>query len=165
MKLIILLTLFTYNIHAEPYRVKSFDGTKGIATLEITVPEGWKIAKTETEYGDYLITNNKSVYFLGTYLIGQVNDENKPLTLADFEQNRKNNNAIKTSIDGVDIYMVSRKGKEEKEISSYTFSRFISTGNAFHASMYPYPEFRSKALEDEQKTINKIIAEAVFPIE
>ncbi len=165
MKFIILLTLFTLNTLAEPYRVKSFDGSKGIATLDITVPEGWKISKTETEHGDYLLTKHKSVYFLGTYLLGQVNDENKPLTLADFEQRRKNNNAMKTSINGVDIYMVSRKDKEGKGISSYTFSRFISTGNAFHASIYPYPEFRTEALEDEQKAIIKMIAGAIFPVE
>jgi hypothetical protein len=165
MKTLLLLTLISLNSLAEPYRVKSFDGSKGIATLDITVPEGWKISKTETEHGDYLLTKHKSVYFLGTYLLNQVNDKNKPLSLADFEQRRKNNNAIKTSIDGVDVYMVSRKDKEGKGISSYTFSRFISTGNAFHASVYPYPEFKTKTLEDEQKAIIKMIAEAAFPVE
>ena len=163
MKFIILLALFALNINAEPYRVKSFDGEKGITTLDVTLLEGWKISKTETEHGDYLVSQNKSVYFLGTYLKGQVNDDNKPLALADFEQKRKNNKSIKVSIDGVDIYYITRKN--DTGLENYTFSRFISTGNVIHASMYPYPEFKTKSLDKEKNDIIKMLSKAIFPSE
>jgi len=163
MKYLVLLSLLTFNIQAEPYRVKKLDGKKGIVTLDIVVPDSWAISKTETEYGDYLVTSNKSVYFLGTYLTGVVNDKNKPLSLVDFEMRRKNNNAKKVSLNGTDVYMVTRDSNAGVE--GYTFSRFISPGIVFHASMTPYPEFKTKPLKKEQIDINEMLSKAVFPTE
>lgn len=164
MKYIIILTLLSLNINAEPYRVKSFfESKKGIETIDINTPDGWRISKSESEHGDYLMTNIKSVYFIGT-LLQETNDDNQPISLADFEQLRSNNNAQKQTLNGIDIYFVVRKN-DKNEIQNYTFSRFIKPGYAFHASMIPYPEYKNKALDQEIIAVIKMLSKTIFPDE
>jgi hypothetical protein len=68
----------SFTLTAEPYRVQFYkQGTGGVIPLEIEVAEGWKISPSDGKYGDYLLTDNKSVYFFGSYM-HRVNDTNKP---------------------------------------------------------------------------------------
>ena len=161
MKFLIILSLLAFNTQAKPFRVKSFDGEKGIAVLDIPVPDGWKISRSDGEYGDYLVTENKSVYLLGAYMMGQVNDKNIPLSLEEFEEARNVTKARKVTLNGIDIYV--NINKNDTEIESYLFLRFVKTGIVFQGAMYPYPELRTNNLNSQEADIIKVLSKALFP--
>jgi hypothetical protein len=158
MKKLILLLLLSLNSLADPYNVKLYNnGVKGIIALDMPLLEGWKISPSK-DHGDYLISNNNSVYFTATLMTGLVNDKNKTLSLADFVETRRLEHSKKHLINDVDIY--TNFNGSLSEIENFAFSKFYKDGVALYATMIPYPEFKSKSLEEEANDLIEMLSQA-----
>ena len=156
MKYITLLLLtITTSTFAETYHAKLYDsGSKGTIAVDLQLNENWTISPN-LQYGDYLLTKNKSVYATSTYML-EKNDDSEPISEADYLMADIKENRMVTNPNGQRVsYLIHKDGDNIKNIA---FSRFLKDGVVFYLTMIPYPEFQSQSLQTELEQMAEMIS-------